>query len=337
MLFNMTNNTGTKKLSPVYILDILRRYTDENVKLSYPQIAKQVEKDYGMSCGIAMIRDNINLLIDAGYDIEKHEDNGQGCCLLSHRFTDSEVRVLIDSVLSSRYIKERYAKDLIEKLSDLGTAYLHKRTKYTTQIERWIHTDNPDVFLTIEKLDTAIDEKKKVRFHYLRYGIDKKLHPRHPEPYVSDPYQIACSNGRYYLICNLDKYSTISNLRIDLIKDVEILNDAAIPFETLKSKSGYTDLTEYIRTAVNMYDGERITATLRLKADRIGDVIDWFGASGVTVIKEDGDMIEVRTAGTDRGLRMWAIQYGRIVEVLAPAGLRDAVKADIEEMLSRYS
>ena len=332
----MTNNSGTKKMSPVYILDVLRRYTDENHKLPYKQISRHVEADYGMSCGIAMIRDNINLLIDAGYDIEKFEDNGQGCCLLSDRFTDSEVRMLIDSVMSSRYIKERYAKDLIEKLSDLGTVYLHKRTKYTTQIERWIHTDNPDFFMTIEKLDTAIAEKKRVRFDYLKYGVDKKLHSRRSEGYEVDPYQIVCNNGRYYLICNLDRHDVISNFRIDLIKDVEILDIPAVPFENLKEKSCSLDLTEYIRTAVNMYDGERVTATLRLKADRIGDVIDWFGVKGVTVMKEDGDMIEVKVTGSDNGLRMWAIQYGRIVEVVSPEGLRGTVRADMVEMLGRH-
>jgi predicted DNA-binding transcriptional regulator YafY len=33
---------------------------------------------------------------------------------------------------------------------------------------------------------------------------------------------------------------------------------------------------------------------------------------------------------------MWAIQYGRLVEVLSPADLREAIRQDVTKMAEKY-
>ena len=95
-------------------------------------------------------------------------------------------------------------------------------------------SDNKQLFLNIEMLDEAISKGRKVRFHYTEYGLDKKLHLRarpdgSPREYVISPYQMAAQEGKYYLICNYDKYDDISNYRVDRIKDLEILDEPAKP------------------------------------------------------------------------------------------------------------
>lgn len=86
--------------------------------------------------------------------------------------------------------------------------------------------ENPQLFLNIELLGEAIYEGRKVSFQYLEYGVDKKLHPKLREDgsvreYVVNPYQMAAKEGKYYLICNYDKYDDISNYRVDRITKVE--------------------------------------------------------------------------------------------------------------------
>ena len=75
-------------------------------------------------------------------------------------------------------------------------------------------------FYTIDVLDEAISKGKKVSFIYNSYGTDKKLHPKREREYVINPYQMVATNGRYYLICNYDKYDTLSNYRIDRITGI---------------------------------------------------------------------------------------------------------------------
>lgn len=65
---------------------------------------------------------------------------------------------------------------------------------------------NPQLFYTIEIIDEAIAAGRQVAFIYNAYGTDKRLHPKRDQEYIVNPYQIAATNGRYYLIGNYDKY-----------------------------------------------------------------------------------------------------------------------------------
>ena len=335
-VWSTSHNEGSKKILVFYVYEILRRYSDEAHPLSQGQIASMVQREFGMSCDRKAVARNILALGEAGFDISAYEDNGKGYYLASRTFTDSEIRTLIDSVLASRYITGSFAKEMADKLAGMATAYFTKRARYITQASRWVHTDNPQVFLNIELLDEAIETGRKVRFTYNRYGLDKALHPRREAGYEVDPYQIIASNGRYYLVGNYDRHDCVTNFRIDLITGVEVLPVKSIPFEELPGKAHTMELADYARYALNMYDGQIITALLRLKGERIGDVIDWFGKDIEVTEQESSGFIRVKVRASDNGLRMWALQYGRIVEVLSPAALREQIRQDVTEIAQRY-
>ena len=331
------DNKGSRKVLILYIYEILKRYSDANHKLSQSRIAGLVQKEYGMTCDRKTVGRNINALIDAGIDIETYDENNVGYYLREPLFTDSEIRMLIDSVLASRYICGSYARELVEKLLSLATVYLSLRIPHVLQADRWIHTDNPQVFLNIELLDEAIAAQRRVRFVYNCYGLDLKLHSRREHKYEVDPYQIACSNGRYYLIGNYDKHDRVTNFRIDLITDVEILDVKATPFKDLHHKKKSLNLAEYSKHAVNMYDGKKVSAIVRLKEERIGDIVDWFGKDITVLSREEDGHIKVRVTGSDKGIQVWAIQYGRLVEVLSPASLRQAIRQDVAAIANKYN
>ena len=330
-------NEGSKKILVYYVYEILRRYSDAEHPLSQGQIASMVQREFGMSCDRKAVARNILALQEADFDISTYEDNGRGYYLAARPFTDSEIRTLIDSVLASRYITGGYAKAMVDKLAGMATVYFTKRAGTIAQASRWVHTDNPEVFLNIELLDEAIETHRKVRFIYNRYGLDKQLHPRRDTAYEVDPYQIIASNGRYYLVGNYDKHDCVTNFRIDLITRVQVLETRAIPFESLPGKARTMELADYAKYALNMYDGQVVTAVLRLKAERIGDVIDWFGKDPEVTEQEPDGFIRVKVRASDNGLRMWALQYGRIVEVLSPADLREQIRQDVTEIAERYA
>lgn len=62
-----------KKLMILNILDILRKYTDEDHRLSQKEIADILKSEYQMSADRKAIRRNLLNLMDCGYDIEYSE------------------------------------------------------------------------------------------------------------------------------------------------------------------------------------------------------------------------------------------------------------------------
>ena len=65
--------------------------------------------------------------------------------------------------------------------------------------------------------------------------------------YVINPYHMAAREGKYYLICNYNKYDDVTNYRIDRICDIEILDEATKPFESLPESNGRRlDIRDYI-------------------------------------------------------------------------------------------
>ena len=62
-----------KKLLIINILDILKRYSDENHRLSQKEILTILENKYSMKADRIAIKRNLMNLIDFGYNIEHSE------------------------------------------------------------------------------------------------------------------------------------------------------------------------------------------------------------------------------------------------------------------------
>ena len=127
--------TQPKRLLIMNILDILKRYTDVDHRLSQKEIADILKSEYAMSADRKSIRRNILNLIDCGYDIaysesirmtpnprtgELEESYIWSDFYLEREFTNGELRLLIDSLLFSKHIPYSQCKELVEKLEGLS-------------------------------------------------------------------------------------------------------------------------------------------------------------------------------------------------------------------------
>ena len=85
-----------KKLALIRVLQILKKYSDYNHPMLQEDIAEKLELDYGITLERKAISRNIQLLREAGYEIESTR---AGSYLDERDFEDSELRMLIDGVL----------------------------------------------------------------------------------------------------------------------------------------------------------------------------------------------------------------------------------------------
>ena len=189
------------------ILEILRKYTDEEHSLTQQEIIKLLDINYGMECDRRSVKNNVLSLKELGYDISMEK----GYRLLSREFDDSELRILIDSVLFSKSISTKQAKGLIEKIRSLASNYFNVKVSHVSNLPELNRTVNKQAMYSLDAINDAIADKKKISFIYNQIGTDFKLHPKREEPYIVNPYQIVANNGRFYLISNYDKYKYKKN------------------------------------------------------------------------------------------------------------------------------
>ena len=327
--------TGNKKMLNMLILEILRNYTDEDHSLTQQEIIKLLELNYGMDCDRRSVKNNVLSLKELGEECGFEISMEKGYRLISREFDDAELRILIDSVLFSKSISTRQAKDLIKKIRNLASKYFNAKVSHVCNLPEFNRTINKQAMYSMDVINDAIAEKRKINFIYNDIGTDFKLHPRREEPYVVNPYQIVANNGRFYLICNYDKYDNVAHFRIDRMTDVHELEEKIKPMKEVPELDGRLNLPKHMAEHIYMFNGPSSAIKLATTADMMSDLVDWFGTD-FKILEQDGDKIVVRLNCNEKAMRFWALQYGPYVEVLGPESLRKQVKTDIAAMSKKY-
>lgn len=338
-----------KKMLALNILAILREYTDSEHRLSQKQIVDLLESEYQMQVDRKSIKRNLMNLIDSGYDIEftetvRQTKNGESETICSdwyinRDFEDSELRLLIDSLLFSNHIPTSHCRQLIDKLKGLSNRYFNTRVKHVHSLPE-VKSTNRQLFYSIDILDESISREKQVRFNYGTYDIDGKLHPRlNPEgeikEYIIDPYQMVAVNGRYYLICRYDPYDQLVYYRIDRILNIKVLETPVKPLRKLPGLSDGLDLPKHMAEHIYMFSGDSTTVCFRVTRSALIHVFDWFG-DDVRFSNINDDTVEAIVCVNEQAMLYWALQFNEHIEVLSPPSLKVKLLAAATSMTEKY-
>lgn len=332
--------TPTKKLLLLNILNILKKHTDVNHKLSQKKIEEYLLKEYSMKADRKSVKRNLMNLDEFGYYIgydtkerkikridpisgEEFEEISYTYTnfYLKRDFNDFELRYLIDLILYSDSIPAKWRKDLIKKLENLSSEHFKKQMGYVdTVLGEKSYTS--DFFLNVEVLHDAINGQKKVSFSYCEYGTDKVLHEicddtGSPKKYVVSPHQLMMKDGKYVLLCITENGESACVYRVDYIKGIEKLDDVS---NRLNAK----------------VDKNCIHARLRVAKSMIGDVIDSFGKEIKIVDEADLNVTVMINAEEEKILR-FAKAFMPDVVVLGPDKLVEKVKVDLENATKQYT
>lgn len=344
-----------KKIMNMYIYDMLRRNTDAEHPMTQREIQKRLESEYDMTVDRKAVKANLEDLInDGSYNIEystkirftPNRSTGEiekseilTGFYYNNVFTDSELRLLMDSVLFSKSIPMANKKELLVKLKDLSNKYFKFSTANIRFYEAADREINKELFYTIEVLDEAISNGLQVKFLYNEYGVDKKLHHRinkngDVREYIINPYTMVANGGKYYLICNYDKYDNLSHYRIDRISNIEILDTPRKPKNQVEGLVGL-DVAKYMQEHIFMFGGKSIRAKFEMPKYLISDVLDSFGANVNFADIGDGNVL-TSVKVNENDIRYWARLYASQIKITEPKELVDMCKQDMENALKLY-
>ena len=320
-----------KKLALIRILQILEKHSDSEHPIKHEKIVELLDSEYGLIIERKAIGRNISLLNEAGFEIETIK---KGSYLAERTFEDSELRLLIDGVLSSNYITAKHSKALIEKLCVQANKYFRPRVKNIYSVSDWNKTENVSVFYTIEIVDEAIERGRQVRFEYNKYGVDKKLH-RTSRQTVS-PYQMILHNQRYYLMGYNEKWQEVRYYRMDRITNIELVNEPSTPLRSIKGFENGIDYKRFSQGMPYMFADEPQMIEFIADGWAIDQIVDWFGKDIRIEERQDGRFL-VSLRASVNAMEYWAMQYMNAVEILSPLELREQIKKNVQIANEKYN
>jgi len=325
-----------KNGNAIYILNILRKYSDEEHKMSAAEIQRKIQEEYDVEIDTRTIRRNIKLLkYKLEYDISTREENGKGYYISRNPETDfeqGEIRAIIDTFSYANYIVPAVAKNIIKKCKNLQNIYENKKLKNYQIYANDSKTENMEVIKNIEDIAESIQNLNKIQFEYWKYDISNKLEKKIVSTPKVAPYALVYNKQEFYLIGIKEGQENFYYYRLDRIKNIKQLDEK----RTVKKTT--SEIKEFAESTVEMFGGpkekvEAICSTILLDA-----VLDEFGKN-ITIEKLDNDdenfklILDTNTMG----FKMWAMRNIDCVEVIKPISLRNEIKEIIEKAKNRYN
>ena len=321
-----------KKLALLRILQILHKYSDLQHPLTQEKIAYYLDSEYGIVIERKAISRNISLLMDADVEIGHCRD---GYYLETREFEDTELKLLVDSVLCNQNITAKHSADLIEKLCKLSNKYFRSHVKNVYAVKDWNKSDNSALFFNIEMIDMAINEGKQVQYDYNKYGKDKKLHKSSFQR--ATPYQLILHNQRYYLMGYSEYWGNMIFHRLDRITNIKIYDAPAYPLEKVPGYESGIDYKKISTTMPYLHSDKPERVEMLADAWVIDQVVDWFGKDLAVRETDDPEKIIISLWANPYAMSLWALQYVNYIEVISPAHLRTKIRDFLKSGLDKYN
>ena len=250
----------TNRSRLLLLLNYLYEQTDEFHDASVAEITKMLV-EHGINGNRNTIRDDVKALNDGGHEILANvgPSNSKLYYYGKRTFDNAELKLLVDAVSASQFIGVKKSDELIDKICKLTSTHEAKNIKERVYTAERIKTENSKLLYIVDIINAAIEGKKKIRFQYLEYNVDKELVCTNDgEWYVNSPYAMLWSDDRYYLLGYSEKHEKVVTFRIDRMCMPHVLDEAVIPMP-----EGFS-VPEYVNKSLKMFDGELQQVVLEL-------------------------------------------------------------------------
>lgn len=317
----------------LYILNVLKKYSDADHMLQINDIKKYIKEIYDVEIDPRTVRRNINLLIEKfDYDIVTWNDNRKGYYLLKNPdmdFESGEIRAIIDTFSYSTFIPNSVSKEIISKCKHMQNVYENEKLKdYHVYSDSGVKTTNKEIVKNIEDISNAIYNNKKITFDYYKYVLDPKLNNINTGLHTISPFAIVYELQQMYVVGVKDGYKTLYTYRLDRMKNVNISKDN-ITFKISKK-----EISNFVKSTVSMFGsiGEEIEIICDNKL--LDNVIDLFGDNSI-IRYVDSNHFRLITNKDLEGFKRYVLRNLDLIEIIKPQKLKNDINMIIKNYLKK--
>lgn len=319
-----------QKLKLFYLMKILLEKTDEEHTITVPEMIAELGK-LGISAERKSVYDDLEYLKLFGLDVCSRKTRTHDYFIGSREFELPELKLLVDSVQSSKFITHKKSMELISKIEKLTSEANAKKLHRQVFVTNRVKTVNETIYYNVDKIHDAIAANKQITFKYYDLDVNrKKVYRKNGERYTESPVALTWDDENYYLITYKEKYDDYAHYRVDKMESIEITEE-----DRVLSEEPF-DLSAYSKTTFAMFGGEETEVSIKFENDLVGVVFDRFGTD-VRIVKADEDhfICTVKVAVSPHFLS-WIVSFGRRAKIMSPDYVVDEMYALIRESLENY-
>ena len=324
---------NNQKLKLLYLIKIFTEDTDDQHALTLPQIVEKLGA-YGISAERKTLYQDFELLRDFGFDIIGQQARRNFYYHMGNRrFELPELKLLVDSVQSAKFITDKKSNTLIKKLEGMVSKYEARKLQRQVIISGRIKAMNESIYYNVDKLHEAIGTDRQIRFKYFRWNINKEMELRKDGAwYQVSPWALMWDDENYYLVGYDAEDGKIKHYRVDKMWRISVADRKREGKEQFKA----FNMPRYTKSLFGMFGGEEVKVTLEAENGMVGILLDRFGKDiPVKPVDADHFRTSVVVAVSSQFLG-WIMALGDGVKIIGPDKVVTRMKEEIRLISQMY-
>ena len=323
-----------QKLKPLYIMNYLLQNSDEDHLVSMSQLIEHLAA-HGIPSERKSVYDDIEALRVFGLDIvQGGSGKNAGYYIANRSFELPELKLLVDSVQSSKFITHKKTATLIKKIETLASIHEAQLLNRQVYVKNRIKTMNESIYYNIDAIQSGISQNKKIQFKYFEYTVQKTRHYRKNGAfYVVSPFAMTWDDENYYLVAFDSQAGIIKHYRVDKMTEISSTEEDRDGLDAYQA----LDMAVYARKVFGMFSGEEESVQLRFENHLVGAVLDRLGQD-VFIIADGDDHFTVRAdVVVSPQFFAWVTGFGAAAQIIGPDDVVEKMRQHINSVAALYS
>lgn len=319
-----------QKLKLLYLRDFLRQNTDRMHPASVNDMIDHLASK-GIRAERKSIYDDLLSLQEYGLEILYQRTKPSGYYVTTRDFELSEIKFLVDAVLSSRFLTPEQSGSLIRKLASLSRSHEAALLRRQIVLSGRVKSASAENLQNVDLIHEAIEENRRITFRYFDWGIDRQKHFR-PGIYTASPYALLWDDENYYLIAHSERHG-LTHYRVDKMEEIALTEQARIVTDETRSFSP----SAYSREVFGMFHGRRQQVKLRFENALSGVVIDRFGRELVLIPDGKEHFVFTVQVALSPNFFGWLAGFGGRAKLVHPPKAAEEYREFCQRVLSAQS
>ena len=325
--------SANQKRKVLYVMQFLLRNSDEQHPVTVQQIISDLCSK-GIPAERKSVYDDIEDLRRFGLDIiSVRHGNFHGYYVGSREFELPELKLLVDSVQSSKFITHKKTLSLIAKIEGLASVHEAQLLSRQVFVKNRIKTMNESIYYNVDEIHSGIAQNRKIRFRYFDYTVAKERHYRHDGSfYEVSPFALTWDDENYYLLAYDSAAAVIKHFRVDKMVEITVTGvprDGQQAYEAL-------DMAVYARKVFGMFSGTEAHVRMRFSNRLVGAVLDRLGRD-VILIPDGGEHFLVSAdVIVSPQFFAWLCGFGTLAQLLGPEDVVRRMRAHVRSIAALY-